>query len=242
MSTYKEIVYMCLDELKSISDDAYYTQDHIIALADKYRAFLLKKNYSDIKNTIPESNYQTICLSLEQTNGIDGNPCSELYLRSKETIPNVLNIGNDRVSSKDFLAGEITFVSKERMKYVGHNSFLKNIIYCTIGPDNKLYLKSSNPQAYYLENVLYSGIFEDAFSAAQMNCNNSNSQCDPLDNTFPLEESLIPLLTESIVKELSGAIYKPEDETNNANDDLSDMMAFIRRNMKSNMQKHIEGE
>ena len=44
MSTYREIVYMCLDEIKMVSDDSYFNQDHIIFLADKYRAFLLKKN------------------------------------------------------------------------------------------------------------------------------------------------------------------------------------------------------
>ena len=38
MSTYREIVYMVLDELKLESDDAYYTQDHVIFLINKYRA------------------------------------------------------------------------------------------------------------------------------------------------------------------------------------------------------------
>jgi hypothetical protein len=42
MTTYRELVYMVLDELKAKSDDFYYTEDHIIFLLDKYRAFLLK--------------------------------------------------------------------------------------------------------------------------------------------------------------------------------------------------------
>lgn len=57
MSTYKELVYLVLDELRLHSDDALFTEDHIIFLADKYRAFLLKQKYSDIKKQIPESNY-----------------------------------------------------------------------------------------------------------------------------------------------------------------------------------------
>ena len=44
MNTYREIVYMCLDQVKLISDDAYYTQDHIIFLADKYRAVFCFRN------------------------------------------------------------------------------------------------------------------------------------------------------------------------------------------------------
>ena len=222
MSTYREIVYMCLDELRMISDDAYFTEDHIVFLADKYRAFLLKKNYTDVKKTMPDSNYQTICLTLEKTDGIDGDSCSGTYLRSVESIPELLPVGTPRVSSLDFLSGEITYVSRERMKYVGHNKWLRNIIYCTIGPDNKLYLKSANHQAFYLEKVKYSGVFENSAEAAKMSCSNQDSEanCDILDNTYPLEDALIPLAIELIVKELTGAVYKPQDTTNNAADDL----------------------
>ena len=108
------------------------------------------------------------------------------------------------------------------MKYVGYNKFLKGIIYCTIGPDNKLYLKSANPQMFHLEKVTYSGIFENSEDAAKMSCEeNTETNCDPLDSTYPLEDALIPLAIELIVKELTGAAYKPKDEQNNANDELS---------------------
>lgn len=223
MSTYREIVYMCLDEIKMVSDDSYFTQDHIIFLADKYRAFLLKKNYTDVKKAVPESNYQTVCLSLEKVKGIPGDSCSDTYMRSTTKLPEILPVGTSKVTPADFLAGEITFVSRDRMKYVGHNKYLRNIIYCTIGPDNKLYLQSQNPQLYYLENIQYTGVFENSAEASEMECaaSEGNSTCDPLDNIYPLEEALIPMVIEFIVKELTGATYKPMDENNNANDDLS---------------------
>ena len=41
-----------------------------------------------------------------------------------------------------------------------------------------------------------------------------------LDTEFPMEESLIQPLIEIVVNELTNAIYKPEDTTNNAKDDL----------------------
>ena len=213
---------MCLDEIKMRSDDSHFTQDHIIFLADKYRAFLLKKNYTDVKKAVPESDYQTICLGLEVVKGIDGDDCSNTYLRSTQSIPNMLPVGTPKVSSVDFLSGEITYVSRERMKYVGSNKFLRNIIYCTIGPDNKLYLKSQNHQAYYLEKVVFSGIFENSAEVSGMSCwGEDTSECDPLDNKYPIEEALIPSVIEFIVKELLGAAYRPTDEENNAKDDLS---------------------
>ena len=147
MSTYKELIYMCLDELKLYSDDASYTEEHVIFLLGKYRTFLLKQKYSDIKKQIPESNYQTICLDLIEVPAISGEPCEgDSYLRSKEKIPFLMKVGNPKVYPIDYYQGEITYVSRERMRYVGYNKYLKNIIYASIGPDNYLYFKSFNPQ------------------------------------------------------------------------------------------------
>ena len=65
--TVKEITYMVLDELKVQSDDSHFTEEHVIFLLSKFRALLLKQRYgTDIKKSVPESNYQTICLDLEE--------------------------------------------------------------------------------------------------------------------------------------------------------------------------------
>lgn len=147
MSTYREIVYMINDELKLSSDDAYFTEDHIIYLTSKYRAFLLKQRYSDIKKFIPESNFSTICLDLIEVPAISGEVCEGgVYLRSKNKIPYMMGIKQPRVYPVDYYQGEITYVSRDRMKYVGYNKYLNNIIYCSLAPDNYLYFKSSNPQ------------------------------------------------------------------------------------------------
>nr|DAI45529.1 MAG TPA: hypothetical protein [Bacteriophage sp.] len=43
------------------------------------------------------------------------------------------------------------------------------------------------------------------------------------------------------VRFLSGSIYKPKDTDNDASDSLSEIASFLRQNLKSNMQKQIEG-
>ena len=94
---------MVLDELKLSSDDAQFTEDHVMFLLNKYRTFLLKQKYSDIKKQIPESNYQTICLDLIQVPAILGEPCEGgTYLRSKEKIPFLMQIGTPRVYPIDY--------------------------------------------------------------------------------------------------------------------------------------------
>ena len=218
---------MALDELKLSSDDAQFTEDHVMFLLNKYRAFLLKQRYSDIKKQMPESNYQTICLDLIQVPAISGEPCEGgTYLRSKEKIPFLMQIGTPRVYPLDYYQGEITYVSRDRMRYVGYNKFLQNIIYCSIGPDNYLYFKSFNPQYLYLEKVKFTGIFQDSMQASDLQCPDDNGEtiCDPLDRTFPIEDALAPPLIELVVKELAGPVYKPDDEENNAKDDLANKL------------------
>ena len=223
---YKDIVYMVLDEIKSTSDDAFFTEEHVLLLVNNYRNFILKQRYSDIKKPIPESNYQTICLNLIQVPAIAGVPCGGgTFLRSKERVPFMMKIGTPKVYPINYYLGEITYVSRERMRYVGYNKYLQNIIYASLGPDNYLYLQSSNPQYLYLEKIRLTGIFENIESVSDLLCDDSGDSinCDIMDKTFPIEDALVPPIIELAVKELLSAEYIPKDETNDAKDELSEI-------------------
>ena len=223
---YKDIVYMVLDEIKSTSDDAFFTEEHVLLLVNNYRNFILKQRYSDIKKPIPESNYQTICLNLIQVPAVAGVPCGGgTFLRSKEKVPFMMKIGTPKVYPINYYLGEITYVSRERMRYVGYNKYLQNIIYASLGPDNYLYLQSSNPQYLYLEKIRLTGIFENIESVSDLLCDDSGDSinCDIMDKTFPIEDALVPPIIELVVKELLGAEYLPKDETNDAKDELSEV-------------------
>lgn len=221
MSSYRHLVYMVLDKLKGMSDDFSYTEDHIIFLLSSYRASILKNTYKNKGYKVPNSNYQTICLSLEDSNSSDGIPCGDDMLRSVEEIPKIIDVGVMSVFPIRFLSGaNIAFISKERMNFVGYNKYLQNTIYATIGEDNHLYLKSSNPQFMYLEKVKAYAVFEDVSKAYELGCETENDKCEILDIEFPLEAPLIPILIESVVEDLTKDIYRPDDSGNNAKDDL----------------------
>ena len=64
--TYAEVVYMILDELKLSSDDSYFNEYHVLTLADKYRAMILKQRYKDIRKQVPYSNYQEIMFNVKK--------------------------------------------------------------------------------------------------------------------------------------------------------------------------------
>ena len=231
MSTFRQLTYLVLDKLKSITNDSHVQEEHVLFMLNTYRTFLLKQRYSDIKKEMPESNYQTICIDLEQVNAINGIPCEGAdYLKSVQEIPNLMQVGKQRITSVDFFQGNFAYVNNERFKYVGGNKYLRNQIYGTVAPDNHLYLKSDNPQMYYLEKVKMTGIFEDAAKASELECD--NNECDVFDREFPLEESLVQPLVELIVKDLSTSLYQPTDNENNDNDDLSKLANYISRNLR----------
>lgn len=225
----KEIVYMVLDLAKAnTSDDSFFTEEHIIFLLKKYRSFLIKKEQEKQKSSTDiasEFEYQQICLDLEKVAAIDGEPCTGgYYLRTTKAIPKMLEGNQPRVYPIDFYQSiNICFIPRDRMRYVGTNKFLQNIIYVSIGPDLHLYLNSNNPQFFYLRKLRMSAVFEDFDDVSDYlcDCEGNDSSCDVLDETFPIREYLVPQLIELVVQQLVGAEYKPVDEKNNASDDLA---------------------
>lgn len=236
MATYREVVYMALDELKLISNDATYTPEHLIFLADKIRALLLDRRYRDArKGEVSRSNYQEICFDLIEVPAIPGTSCYGVYLRSTEKVPSLMSVGIKHIYPVDYFSSEhISFIPLERMPYVGNNKWLSNMIYVTKGPDDYLYLKSANPQFLYLKKLRVDAVFQDSQKAASMSCSaESGTNCDILDSEFPLEDTLISPLIQLMVQELSGAKYLPTDKQNNASDDMSGMMSVNPKTTKS---------
>ena len=221
--TLRELVFMVLDECKIHSDDSYFNEDHVSFLLSKYRSFLLKKELEKENKNLSSANAQTICLDLIEVPAIEDFDCSGSYLRSIEKIPSIVNEFKVQLYPLDYYQGEIIFTSKERMRYTGYNKWTKNLIYAAKGPDDYLYLKSSNPQYLYLRKLRMKAIFEDFESAAQYACDEAGEElhCDILDMKFPIENALVPIVTELVVKELLGVKYQPRDTQNNAADDAS---------------------
>lgn len=241
MTTYRELIHYVLDNLKLISDDSIFTEEHVLFLLDNYRTFVLKQRYSDIRKEIPESNYQTICVDLEKVDAFEGDPCSGQYLRSKDKIPEMMSIGKQRISPVDYFSGNINYVNRERFKYAGEGRYSHNAIFGTIGPDEHLYLKSNNPQAYHLCKARVTGIFENSSKASELSCDTEGDEpvCDVMDRSFPLEEALIPVMLELILKELGGQKYQAEDKENDAADNLANIATYLRNQLANGRRSDL---
>ena len=226
----RELVFSILDLAKAAtSDDSYWTEDHIIFLTKKYRSFLIKKEQDKEKNSeerASEAEYQQICLDLEKVPAIDGEPCTGgYYLRTTKEVPNFIEGYKPRVYPVDYFQGiNISYISRDRMRYVGTNPYLQNILYVALGPNSHLYLNSSNPQFLYLRQIRVNAVFDDFDKAAELLCDDDcKCPCDVLDMEFPMRDYLVPPLIELVVKELAGSFLRKPDEVNNAKDDTPDL-------------------
>lgn len=205
------MVYMVLDQLKAMSDDFYYTEDHILFLLDKYRAFLLKQKYRTPKSVILNSNFMTIEVAASPKGNFD--------------IPGVsiLEIATPRIPDDP----SWNYCSPERFPFVGNNKFLQSIKYFTVDqgvfktkPDEENF---DSPIRIPLK---LKAVFESPTSVYKY------LKKDPIDEIFPLEEALISPLLEIVSKDLSQNQYKPEDKLNNATDDFGKIGMVATQNEK----------
>lgn len=230
----KEIIFSILDLAKtSASDDSYINEDHVLFLVKKYRSFLIKKEQEKERSSqdvASEFEYQQICLDLEKVPAIDEEPCTGgYYLRTTQKMPKILEGTQPKVYPLDYFQGiHISYINRDRMRFVGTNPYLKNIIYVALDPTQHLVLKSSNSQFFYLEGenkLRMSAIFEDFDAAADLLCDQegNNTSCDPYDMEFPIRDYLVPTLIELVVKALVNSIAIKPDEQNNAKDNVPDL-------------------
>ena len=232
--TYRELVYMALDALKIHSDDAKFTEDHVIFLLNKYRAYTLYQKYSKTLDGVNNRNYQTLKVSMRGNMG--NRPGNGTYYFSEKEIPDILSIALPKVELSVFNSKEIVFTSENRLRYIGYNRFLPNIVYSCIGNDNKLCLKGKEDIVKTLTSINLYAVFSNPLEAYEFN----GGTMDILDREFPMEDVLVPSVLELVLKDLTNGIYKPADNTNDAQDALSDLAGFLRRNMKSQFQKQID--
>lgn len=226
--TYREMVYIIIDLCKLQSDDTVYTEEHLVYLINKYRALILKREYSKKSNMIHSDNYQTICLDVERYKEFD-DECSELLLRSTEPMPNTILDNSIKITTVDTLNSSLSYTTPERFQYITANPFTRNIIHTTKNYDNYVYLKSANPQFSHLKYIKVTAVFSDPSEAYDLDCSN-NDECDFMDKKLPLEDSLVSILQEALVKIIQPSSYMVEDTVNNASDDLQNSLNPNSRN------------
>ena len=203
MNTYRELVYMVLDELKLTSDDSMWETDHIVFLLNKFRALLIKQRYANVKKVIPAPYFQQLNVVI-----------SASAPKSIKTLPSMVELNGNELfftaaTSSEDVSRRLVLVSAARFPYVQINKWMNKVVYCSLGNDNYLYIKclQDKPTTVILNVILEKPQDKLAFTAATTN---------PLDIDFPIETSALNDIISLVVRELAESKVIPDVEKNNA--------------------------
>lgn len=216
MATQREFIYNVRNKLKLFSDDNGWSDEFIAHLIDQRRNYLIGQQYRSRKLVIPESIRQTIVLPLERVNNVVGMPDSKV-IRSVDKIPNILTFSDlsifTRVYNRDLDALPLNFVRYDRFQMVGKNKWMQDQSYATIGPDDKLYIKSGNALNNLKKVVYLKSVFGSPAEAYKLQ-ENFRVNVDFFDTEYPMDETLGAATVQMVLEELGSTVGLQEDNTN----------------------------
>lgn len=200
------------------SDDNRLEDEHVYHLMKMYRSRLIHDKQNKFYKLSPFS-YQTIaCLPLiqEELNDCDCFETGCLVLKSKCDIPKTLSYRNNtilKITSIDGRTIPVTSITKETYKKYRKTSINK---FGWFIHNNKLIVVGD----LRLKVVTLTGIFEDPLALKDVcSCDDGaiSAPCfDPLEDDFPIDIELVPIMYKLILEDL-GLMYKyPEDNENNS--------------------------
>lgn len=214
-------IYDIVETLKLHSDDSDVTYEHISFLIDDVRSLLLRQKYDTIGSIIPMKVRQTIYMNLAL---VDDNVfmSTDKILSSTTALPKLVESFNFMKYFRVDTGGENTFrvhyVPIERFPYVGFNNLLKDLVYVTIGQDNKLIFKGYSSKHRLLENVRVFAIFENPEEAWKVSSAYDNSKNFNSDIEYPIDLDMWVTMKEIIIKQLGLILQNPGDKNNNADE------------------------
>jgi hypothetical protein len=206
--------------LRETSDDSKFTDEQIYMALIEARALILERRLEKNKE-LPESVYQTICMSLCVGPIIDCGPCFDdipltcLVLQTKKDLPVGLFNGQLEILRVSTLRGKEIAASNDALHEV--RNFRKT------GKNNFYYLRSKNKINIFnvpnnkLKVIKVRAIFLDPIAAQSASSCDSVTSCDSILNaSFGTRGSDRMVMRAEVMKILLGVKQMPEDESNNA--------------------------
>lgn len=205
----------------TLSDDNHWSRRLVYYHLIKFRAAILSSRMENRKQTVSLFNRQTIpCIPLEKVD-VHDCPCVPVsgcyFLRSVYPIPDPL--GTSLVVSAIDGSINYTFVEWERFKYRTQSRIQanRNRAYFTVKEfQGQYYIYVYNDK--HRDYITVTAVFEDPLVVQNFpDCEGRIDPCfSPLDQTFVLDQELIPVMYDMALKGLFPAKEQaPVDTVNN---------------------------
>lgn len=223
MATLNELIYNIRNLAAGgiLSDDQLISNRQMAFIINYTRAFLIKKDLDKKKSINPDIIQDLGCVPVQP---VDKAECCELIvdcliLRTVDPLPKTIALNHSNpITFVGLLDGSesFDFISQARSRWTQYETYTANY--------RRAYLKNGHlyvSNDLLLEDINVQGVFEDPLAAAKYhNCN--GEPCFSFDSTYPIEESMIKALTQSIITDELGIVARTkQDNFNNAKDDTN---------------------
>ena len=220
--TINQAIYIIRERVSQYSADSSISNREILfeldlARAEYYNSLLKNNRYRKLS----ESSKQIICIELEEVSNSECG-CTEedcTILRSTKTIPTAIS-DKVKVSSGKYDAIAFDSVSWSKFIYSGYSKYSKDVVYAAFRSDNHIYIKSNNPLHKVIPCVYVSASFENPAEAAEFKFEDGTSCYDKDTTNYPMSAGEFSVIKEIVIKKMLNELKVPEDNINNANDDI----------------------
>lgn len=219
-----------LDEALNINNsDSIFATLYYTDLINEQRSLFIRNEYNK-KREIDPNIQQSFCEDLELVDPYNC-PCVNIplgckILRTKRRIPNTIefhhskaitSVGPIVITSKRF-----SFINYDRVPYIGEGRTTKKTVYSFLY-DNYIYVISKDSFALaLLKKITIRGVFEDPTAVAEfLNCSENNICWTPND-PYPLNQWMWAYVKGQVMQQLLQKRQIPQEDNNNAQDDLAD--------------------
>lgn len=218
-----------LDEALNINNsDSVFTTVYYTDLINEQRSLFIRNEYNRKREFDPNIQ-QSFCEDLELVDP-HNCPCANIpigckILRTKRQIPNSIEFHHSKaitsVGPIILYERRFTLIDYDRVPYVGNGRTTNRAIYAFLY-DNYIYVISKDPLVNLLKKIAIRGIFEDPTAIADFtNCDENNICWKPSD-PYPINQWMWAYVKEQVIQQLLRKRQIPEDDSNNAQDDLAD--------------------
>lgn len=217
--TANEIIYEIYEDLNINSDDTNVDKRLILQKINTQRELWITNEMNKNFRMIPPALIQDIgCIPLEQVSSED---CCEtqsdcFFMRTSIEIPAPINLHRElmftRIGPRDKKQKEFTFISYDRVPYVGFGRFNHSGVY-SFWLNNRVYLMSRNDSIVLFEGINVMGVFPEPENVVNLGlC--EDEPCWTFDSQYPIYRKLWAYMKPQIVQELLPKMTIPQDNVN----------------------------
>ena len=161
-----------------------------------------------------------------------GDTTEDCYVvRTTVKLPTTLVLnstkGFTRIGPTNKFEKQYTYVSFERVPFVGKGKYNKSIVYAFL-LNGYIYLLSNNDAVHMIKKINVQGMFVDPTEASDFNDCDGAPCFSPLDK-YPLPADMWEVIKKEIRAELLGKLSVPKDETNDSQDQATDQATPMKQ-------------